>query len=325
MKSDVTSKHRCVNIGTSVNFAKGHITKECAHEQNQEVLKLRGDCPWYARELLWGLDEEEIGPTALYSLTADPLPRPLFLAFQNKAAMKTLSENPELFKIICLIDVDVFEGLLLNHPNPIFCRSVFDGLRYGFWPWPDKTSEYPETLDNSFRPPKNDKEKDFLIAQVKSEESAGGLSAPSGPDLLPGMYSPPVHAVPKPASEKLRMVVDHSSGIYSLNSMVDPKDIAGVKLDGIASLGTSLRSFRRAHPTSELQMFKSDVGTAYRQMPMHPLFQILTIITVDDEHRVDRCNNFGNRGSQKIWQSLFLCRRHRAPRWLARRSDRQGR
>ena len=43
----------------------------------------------------------------------------------------------------------------------------------------------------------NDKEKDFLIAQVKSEESAGRLSAPFGPDLLLGMYSPPIHAVPK--------------------------------------------------------------------------------------------------------------------------------
>jgi hypothetical protein len=101
------------------------------------------------------------------------------------------------------------------------------------------------------------------------------------------------------------MVVDHSAGVYSLNSMIDPKDIAGVKLDGIVSLGTSLRAFRHTDPTSELQMFKSDVCAAYRQMPMHPLFQILTIITVNGERRVDRCNNFGNRGSQKIWQSFM--------------------
>ena len=39
-------------------------------------------------------------------------------------------------------------------------------------------------------------------------------------------------------------------------------------------------------------------------MQMYPLFQILTIITVDNEHCVDRCNNFRNRGSQKIWQSF---------------------
>jgi hypothetical protein len=90
------------------------------------------------------------------------------------------------------------------------------------------------------------------------------------------------------------MVVDHSSEKYSLNSMIDPKDIAGVKLDGVASLGVSLRSFRREDSISELQMFKSDVSAAYCQMPMHPLYQIMTIITVNNERHVDRCNNFGN-------------------------------
>jgi hypothetical protein len=282
-----------------VNSAEDRIAKEHVCKRNREVLKLRGDCPRSTRELLWGLDEEEIGPTALYSLKADPLPRPPLSAFQNEAAMKTLFANLELFKITCLINVDVLEGLLVDHPNPLFCRSVFDGLRYGFWPWSDKTDEYPETLDSSFRPPNNDKEKDFLVAQVKFEESAGRLSAPFGPDLLPGMYSPPVHAVLKPASEKLCMVVNHSAGVYSLNSMIDPKDIAGVKLDRIASLGTSLRAFRHTNPTSELQMFKSDVCAAYRQMLMHPLFQILTIITVNGERRVDRCNNFGKGGPRK--------------------------
>ena len=38
---------------------------------------------------------------------------------------------------------------------------------------------------------------------------------------------------------------------------------------------------------------------------MHPLYQIMMIITVNNEHHVDRCNNFGNRASQKIWQSFI--------------------
>jgi hypothetical protein len=126
------------------------------------------------------------------------------------------------------------------------------------------------------------------MSQVESEQKAGRLSAPFGPDLLPGMYSPPVHAVPKPASKKLRMVVDHSSGKYSLNSMIDSKDIAGVKLDGINSFGTSLRSFKAEDSVSKLEVFKSDVGTAYRQMPMHFLYQLFTIITINSERRVDR-------------------------------------
>jgi hypothetical protein len=147
------------------------------------------------------LNEEEIGPTVLYSLMADPLPRPPPSAF-NDVAMKTISENPNLFKITCLIDVDVLESLLVDHPNPFFCQSVFTGLCDGFWPWPNKPKDYPETYDNSFCPPKTNKERDCLMSQVESEQKAGRLSALFGPDLLPGMYSPPVHTVPKPASEK---------------------------------------------------------------------------------------------------------------------------
>ena len=128
---------------------------------------------------------------------------------------------------------------------------------------------------------------------------------PFGPDLLPGMYSPPVHTILKPSSEKLCMVVDHSAGKYSLNSIIDPKDIAGVKLNEIHSLGISLRTFRADNPNAKLVIFKSDMGTAYCQMPMHFLYQLLTIITVDNECRIDHCNNFGNRGSQKIWQSFM--------------------
>jgi hypothetical protein len=73
-----------------------------------------------------------------------------------------------------------------------------------------------------------------------------------GPDLVLDMYSPLVQTVPEPNSEKLHMVVNHSSGKYLLNSMIDLKDIAGVKLDGIASLGVSLQSFRQEDPVSEL-------------------------------------------------------------------------
>ena len=84
----------------------------------------------------------------MYSLTAEPLPRPPLSAF-TETSLKTISENPDLFKITCLIHVNVFESLLIDHPNPLFCQSVFTGLQEGFWPWPDKPENYPETHDNS--------------------------------------------------------------------------------------------------------------------------------------------------------------------------------
>src|SRR5882762_3136984 len=67
--------------------------------------------------------------------------------------------------------------------------------------------------------------------------------------------------------------------------------------------GGEVRHF--SDPDSELIIFKSDVSATYRQMPMHFLYQLLTIITVDNERCIDWCNNFGNRGAQKIWQSFM--------------------
>lgn len=42
-----------------------------------------------------------------------------------------------------------------------------------------------------------------------------------GPDPLPGMYATPIFAVPKPHSEKLRMVNHMSAGKFAPNTMMD--------------------------------------------------------------------------------------------------------
>src|SRR6202042_72525 len=115
--------------------------------------------------------------------------------------------------------------------------------------------------------------------------------------LLPGMNVVPVHVVPKPPDDKLCLVIDHSAGPYSINSLIDRQSIAGVKLDGIKTLGDSIRVFCANHPTDpeaqSLVLWKSDVAAAYRQMPMHPLWQIKQVINIDGQFSIDRCNNFG--------------------------------
>jgi len=60
----------------------------------------------------------------------------------------------------------------------------------------------------------------------------------------------PVHVVPKPPGDKLCLVVDHSTSPYSINSMIDRQSIAGVKLDGIQTLGDSIRAFHASHPAN---------------------------------------------------------------------------
>jgi hypothetical protein len=91
--------------------------------------------------------------------------------------------------------------------------------------------------------------------------------------------------------------------------MIDRQSIAGVKLDGIKTLGDSIRAFRASHLTDpeaqSLILWKSDVAAAYRQMPMHPLWQIKQVVNIDGQFCIDRCNNFGGRASQKIWWSFI--------------------
>jgi hypothetical protein len=100
--------------------------------------------------------------------------------------------------------------------------------------------EYPDTLDESLGDPKNKKESDFICEQRDKELSAGRFSESFGEDLLPGMYSMPIHAVPKPHSTDLRLVTNHSAGNYSLNSMIKREDIAGFPLDNMTHLGEML-------------------------------------------------------------------------------------
>ena len=52
-------------------------------------------------------------------------------------------------------------------------------------------------------------------------------------------------------------------------------------------------------------LWKLDVAATYRQMLMHPLWQIKQAISIDDHFSIDCCNNFGGRASQKIWWSFM--------------------
>ncbi|THH17333.1 hypothetical protein EW146_g3442 [Bondarzewia mesenterica] len=143
----------------------------------------------------------------------------------------------------------------------------------------------------------------FVKEQCRQEERLGRFLAPFK-DLLPGMYSMPIHAVPKPHTDSFQMVVDHSVGNYSLNSLID-RDAVGMRLDNVQDLACNLLSCRSEVGDAPIWLFKSDILQAYRWLPMHPLWQIKQVVTVDGKHRVDQCNNFGDRAGGFIWCSFF--------------------
>lgn len=252
-----------------------------------------------------------------------PVPWPPEKEFENVEAVRTIEEHPQLFKITTPIKVDVFENCLTTHPNRYFVNSVVTALKEGFWPWADTRPEesFPGTWDNARMSPRSAMEQQFISRYQDEAIAAGRFSEPFGPDLLPGMYSTPVHAVPKPHSDDFRMVSNMSARSYAPNQMIRHSDIAGSRLDSLHMLFSAILRYRKESPGNAekiLVVFKSDVSKAYRLCPMHPLWQLKQVVTtgyLTSEQKaagnvevlvrtVDCNNNFGGRGSGRVWYSV---------------------
>ena len=134
---------------------------------------------------------------------------------------------------------------------------------------------------------KNNEEKLFIHNQFRDEIKKNHFSSSFGKCLLPGMFTIPLHAIPKPESSDFCLVVDHSAGEFSPNSCIQRNEIEGVKLDGIHALGVSLRDYCKMNPKAELVLWKADILEAYRNCPMHLLWQIKQIVTVKGNKHVD--------------------------------------
>jgi hypothetical protein len=293
------------SIGTSVRTAKREdmVRTNAPSKPYHQVLGCR---PRYLRYNLWNPDSHFTPTIADWSENAIPLPRPPSSELNDPIACETISQNPELFKIVTPINVDRFQELLSDHPNPLFVQSVCAGLREGFWPWADTHKEgYPSTYDAARPTPHDQKKAQFIRDQRDVELQKGRFSTSFGTDLLPGMYCMPAHAVPKPNSTDLRMVTDHSAGPFSLNSMVDHSLVTGYPLDNMTHIGEMLLAHHRSMTAKKRTiMWKSDIAEAYRLMPLHPHWQLKQVNTIDGQRYIDRNNPFGNSSSAAIFISF---------------------
>ncbi|KAJ7215706.1 hypothetical protein B0H12DRAFT_1079005 [Mycena haematopus] len=216
--------------------------------------------------------------------TDPPFPGVPLEVFNNKALLNTVIQNPRLFKVSTPIQVDLFERLLASHPNQPLAASFCKGLR--------EVSEHPVTLNGS-KAVRSDKELAFL-EKTCDEELAAGRFSEGFPTLLPGMHAIAIHAVPKPHSEKLRLVTDFSGGEFSRNSTISRFDTNSTRMDGIRELADHLRELRRAlGPQAEINIFKSDVKGAFKVLPMHILWQPWQVYRIANSFHVDRAATFG--------------------------------
>ena len=78
----------------------------------------------FRRKGVWNSTMSACSRTALWTETAEPMPRPPEREFLNHHAIKTIQTHSSLFNVSTPIKVDVFESLLIDHPNPVFVQSV---------------------------------------------------------------------------------------------------------------------------------------------------------------------------------------------------------
>lgn len=222
------------------------------------------------RGFIWDTTELYCTPLATLSEILRLLPRPPPLELENPITTHTLNYYSHLFNISTPINVNRFQQLLQTHPNQPLIQSVCEGLRFGFWPFAEPDMEvFPSTLEVSNGTLSHDEEY-YIREYIEEEVTAGRYSEFFGPELLPGMYSMPVYTIPKPHSDKLRLINNHSAGPFSLNNMID-KDKVGMRLNNIQDLGRNLLRFRQLHGSSSLWLYKLDITKAYHHLLMHPL------------------------------------------------------
>ena len=175
----------------------------------------------------------------------------------------------DAIKVETPFDIDKFDLLLTNHPNQPFVKSVMKGLQEGFWPFDE--GEWKVELEEVIPSYDCDPEDAEAIQAFRNWEIAAGHWSPSleNTELLPGMKVSPMFMVWQ--NEKPRIVTDHSrSGI---NDYI-PRSEAKVKYDDMQTFGQTLHNARTTNPGKRLVTFKSDVTSAFLNLPAHPIFQL---------------------------------------------------
>ena len=177
--------------------------------------------PRYARDFIWIDDAPPHMTLAAYTEIMLALPSPPENELNNEVVNATIHNHPHLFQLVTPINIDCLEQYLSSHPNQALAHSITLGFHQGFWPYAiTENVPCPSIVDNSSCVIKDPVHAQFIREQRDYEIRLGHFSPSFGPDLLPGMTAIPIGVVPKPHSNKLRLVVDQSSGNHSPNSFI---------------------------------------------------------------------------------------------------------
>ena len=115
----------------------------------------------------------------------------------------------------------------------------------------------------------------------------------------------PIAVVPKPHSEKLCLVINPLTGQHSPNSFI-PWSAVSVPLNNLHHFSSQLIAAQKCLGSAVcISLFKSDISGVYWHLPMHFLWQLFQVVTINGLRHVDHNNNFGNWGASGLW-GLFM-------------------
>ena len=182
------------------------------------------------------------------------------------------------------------------HPDQDFAAYIFQGLSQGFRIGFNRTHPLRGSHRNH---PSTGLCPLAVTSRITSEVQNGRLVGPLPTYLYPLIHSSPIGLVPKPHSDKFRMIVDQSA----------PRG-HGVN-DGIREELCSLRyaSVDQAVPLifrlgQGTQLAKLDLQDAYRIVPVHPHDHPLLGMCWEGATYIDHSLPFGLRSAPKIFTAV---------------------
>ena len=83
-----------------------------------------------------------------------------------------------------------------------------------------------------------------------------------------------------------------------------PRSEAKVRYDDMRTFGQVIFNAKRAHPDEDLVTWKSDMSSAFLNLPAYPIYQLRQVVEVEGILRIIHRLVFSNHASPRCWCSV---------------------
>ena len=191
------------------------------------------------------------------------------------------------------IVISALRPALQLHPDQRFAAYIRQGLQTGFRIGFDRGCPLAPTQRNH---PSAVQHPEVVHDHLQVEVARGSLVGPLAPSLAALVHTSPIGLVPKPHSDRWRLIVDLSSPDgASVNDGIDP-DLCSLMYASVDNAVTVIQQLGQG-----TRLVKMDLKDAYR---VHPDDHLLLGICWDSQVFVDRSLPFGLRSAPKIFTAF---------------------